>query len=291
MNRRLGVSTWIMAGAIGLIFLSPMAGAQADTRMLIRFGVVPQQSATTLATLWLPIMERLSNDTGYQVVFETQKDITTFAAGCAAGEYDLVYLNPFHYTVYAVNPGYRAIAKERDVKIHGIVVTRKDAPYQTMGDLSKMTLAFPSPTAFAATILTQDALRKKGISFTPHYVLSHDSVYLAVEKGLFPAGGGVVRTFENMRPEIRHNLRILYTTPGYTPHAFAASPRLESKVVQRLTNALVGLQDDEQGQALLQRVHFLNGLEPATDSDWDDIRTLDINPGDIANGGDGQRDN
>ena len=82
-------------------------------------------------------------------------------------------------------------------------------------------MAFPAPTAFAATILTQADLAANQVSFTPSYVSSHDSVYRSVAKGIYPAGGGVVRTFNNVAEEVRKQLRILWITKGYTPHAIA----------------------------------------------------------------------
>lgn len=63
----------------------------------------------------------------------------------------------------------------------------------------------------------------------PKYVSSHDSVYLNVAKGLFPAGGGVKRTFNNIPKETRKQFKVLWTTDPYTLHAIAARPDIESE--------------------------------------------------------------
>jgi len=52
-------------------------------------------------------------------------------------------------------------------------------------------------------------LSDNDIEFEPNYVKSHDSVYRAVAAGLFPAGGGVTRTFNSLDPAIREDLRII----------------------------------------------------------------------------------
>ena len=84
-----------------------------------------------------------------------------------------------------------------------------------------------------------------------------------------------MRTFNNTRPEVRDSLRVLWTTPGYTPHAIATHPRVEPEVVERLKTALLDMNSDPQGQALLKTINF-SGMESAQDQDWNDVRELNI---------------
>ncbi|MCP4598396.1 phosphate/phosphite/phosphonate ABC transporter substrate-binding protein [Neptuniibacter sp.] len=246
--------------------------AQAET---ITFGIVPQQSAKKLARLWTPISSYLSEKAGVEVLFSTAQDIPTFEKRLLAGEYDMAYMNPYHYTVFQQKPGYDAIAKQRDKRIKGIVVVHKDSPIQSLTELNGQTLSFPSPAAFAASVLPRAKMEKDGINITPKYVSSHDSVYLTVSRGLFPAGGGVMRTFNNTATEARENLRILWTTPAYTPHAIAVHPRVSQGVKEKLQQALLSMNEDEQGQALLKTINF-KGIETAKNKDWDDVRGLNI---------------
>jgi phosphonate transport system substrate-binding protein len=154
-------------------------------------------------------------------------------------------------------------------------VVAKDSDYQQLKDLNGMVLAFPSPAAFAASLLTRAHLRAENVLFTPKYVSSHDSVYRTVAKGLYGAGGGIIRTFDNVDPLIRTQLRILWTSHGYTPHAFANHPRVPAATVVTLQGAMVAMYRDEIGRDLLRAINF-NGIEPASDSDWDDVRALNI---------------
>jgi len=154
-------------------------------------------------------------------------------------------------------------------------VVRKDSPLESPRELDGATLAFPAPAAFAASVLPRAYLKGEGIAFTPRYVSSHDSVYRTVAKGLYPAGGGVVRTFNNVDPDVRDQLRILWKTKGYTPHAFAAHPRVPADVVERLTRAMLAMDGDAEGRTLLKSLST-KGFESATDSDWDDVRALGI---------------
>ncbi|UAB74073.1 phosphate/phosphite/phosphonate ABC transporter substrate-binding protein [Vibrio sp. SCSIO 43132] len=241
----------------------------------ITFGVVPQQSAKKLAAKWGPIFLYISKKTGHNIHFATAKDIPTFEKRLLNGEYDLAYMNPYHYTVFSQKPGYQAFAKQTDKKIKGIVVVPKDSELKDLAELSGSTLAFPSPAAFAASVLPRAKMQQEGISFSPQYVSSHDSVYLAVSKGIFPAGGGVMRTFNNTSPEVRSSLKVMWSTPGYTPHAFAALSTLDPQIVSSISNALQEMIADEEGKKLLKSINF-KGVSPAEDSDWDDVRSLEI---------------
>ena len=242
---------------------------------IISFGVVPQQSASKLAKLWVPIFQYLGRKTGYKILFKTAPNIPVFEQRLAAGEYDIAYLNPYHYTVFHRLPGYIAFAKQKNKKIQGILVVRKDSRYQDLNELAGETLAFPSPAAFASSVLIRAQFHKQHIPITPKYVTSHDSVYKAVAKGLYPAGGGVVRTFDGMESTVRDQLRILWRTDLFTPHAFAAHPRLGDEVVKNIQAAMLGMNEDAEGRQLLNNIRF-NGVETAQDEDWKDVRSLGI---------------
>ncbi|WP_420598223.1 phosphate/phosphite/phosphonate ABC transporter substrate-binding protein [Neptuniibacter sp.] len=264
MNKNLWIAV-ILSG----IFSSAL---QAET---ISFGIVPQQSAKKLAKLWTPINAYLSEKSGLKIQFATAQDIPTFEKRVLAGEYDLSYMNPYHYTVFNKKPGYRAIIKQKDKRIKGIVVVPMDSKLNTLQELDGLTLSFPSPAAFAASVLPRAKMAKDGINITPKYVSSHDSVYLTVSRGLFPAGGGVIRTFNNTDTSVKEKLKILWTTPEYTPHAFAVHPRLKPETVNKLQLALLSMNTDPVGKALLQTINF-KGMEAAEDEDWDDVRELNI---------------
>ncbi|GAB0149600.1 MULTISPECIES: phosphate/phosphite/phosphonate ABC transporter substrate-binding protein [Marichromatium] len=252
------------------LFVAPLAASATE----LSFGIVPQQSASTLARAWVPLLEALGARAGVALRFETAADIPTFERRLAQGEYDLAYMNPYHYTVFARDPGYRALARAEG-RLRGVLVVRADSPLREVGSLQGATLAFPAPAAFAASVLIRAELAQRGIAFTPRYVASHDSVYRTVSVGLYPAGGGVVRTLEALDPPRRAELRVLMTTQGYTRHAFASHPRVAPEVVARVREAMLGLAADAEGRALIETLGMPR-LVAAEDGDWDDVRALGI---------------
>ncbi len=257
-----------------LAFALPVWAQQTLT-----FAIVPQQSATQLAEAWTPVLAWLSDSSGVQLQFVTAPDVPSFEQRLLAGGYDIAYMNPYHYTVFSANPGYRALARAKGDRIKGIVVVQKDSPIKSLNDLNGKTLAFPTPAAFAASLLVQSELRGRGLAFTPKIVNSHNSVYRSVAKGLFPAGGGIPRTLELLDESVRSNLRVLWETREFTPHAIASRPGLDAAVLGRLWKAMREMGADPRGQELLKVIGF-TGFDQARDEDWNDVRSLKIRPED-----------
>jgi phosphonate transport system substrate-binding protein len=260
----------LTAAALLLLATGIAFGAERYT-----FGIVPQQSAVKTAQTWAPIVQHLGRATGATFVVKTEKDIPSFERQLQAGGYDFAYMNSYHYVSVHDESGYRAFAKARNKQIRGIVVLRKDSPVNSLQELAGEAIAFPAPGAFAASLLPRAELRKRGIPIRPVYVSSHDLVYLNVARGRYIAGGGVLRTLQNMDRETRAALRVLWTTDGHTPHAIASHPRVPDNVVTLVQRTLIGLDGSVAGKAMLQNLK-LEGFEAANDAAWDDIRQLEL---------------
>ena len=262
--------------ALIALCLTASPGLAADLPLegeVFTFGIVPQQSASRLAEMWGPFLSELSAQTGATFQFRTTRDIPTFEACLTSRAYDIAYMNPMHYAIFSQEPGYEAIARQSDVQLRGVIVARIGSEYAEISDLDGETLAFPSPGAFGASILNRALLSSEDIEFSPSYVSSHDSVYRSVAAGLMAAGGGVTRTFNSVDPEIRAQLAIIHETEGYTPHAIAVSDQIADDQAGLLQQALLDL--GATHPALVEGIG-MRGFEIAHDSDWDDVRALEM---------------
>lgn len=263
--------------ALALALLGATWPGRTTAQRIYSFGVVPQQAPALLAENWAPALAALSRKAGVELRFATAPDVPTFERRLAAGEYDLAYMNPYHFVVFNERPGYHALARARGERIKGLVVVRQDSTARTLQDLASKTLAFPTPAAFAASLLVQAELRRQRIPFMAQIVKSHNSVYRDVALGLYPGGGGVPRTLELIEDEVRKDLRVLWTSTDYTTHAIATHPALDPAVRARIWRAMAAMPADALEAEQLGRIGF-KGFEPARDADWDDIRRLDIAP-------------
>ena len=266
IKQRIGL--YVIAGMIASMSFS------VNATETYKFGIVPQQNGSRLSKLWTPILEYLETKTGYKFQFATARNIPTYEKRLLAGKYDFAYMNPYHYIQYQSLGGYNAFAKAKQKRLKGIVVVHKDSPYKSIEDLQNSEMAFPS-NAFAANLVPRAIMSRADINFSPKFVASHDSVYRNVAKRRYPAGGGVMRTYRNTPPEYRDNLRVLWTSDGYTPHAFAAHTRVPQHVIDEVQRAMLEMDRDPRGKALLKSIR-LKGIEAGQDMEWDDVRALNI---------------
>jgi len=85
----------------------------------------------------------------------------------------------------------------------------------------------------------------------------------------------VKRTFAATDPAVREQLRILWTTDRFTPHALAVHPRVPDALASDIQSVLATLDSPDDHPAVLGPIKF-NGWVPAGDADWDDVRALGL---------------
>ena len=239
------------------------------------FGIGPVQSATELAKRWVPFLQYLSEKSGVPLQFRTAKDLTTFQQQFGEGIFDFGLLNPYHYIVFNKSSGYTAFAREKDGRLFGLLVVKKDGPIRHVSQLSGKIIAFPSATSMAATWIQLNMLSEKNITVSKQYVNSMDSVYRSVVKGIFPAGGGESRTWGTCDPEVKNELRILWTSQAFPPFPFMFHPRVPREVVAKVLDAMKKMDSDPRGIVLLKAIN-LKGIERSTDADYDEMRKMNF---------------
>jgi len=217
-------------------------------------GVVPQFEQRKLHAIWKPIIEDLEKRTGITFILNSTLTIEKYEKAIERGEFDFVYLNPYHLVQVHDAQGYIPLVADK-VPLRGILVVRKDSPIRTPAELSGKEVAFPSPNAIGATLLPKADLNQLfQAAVRPLYVKTHSSVYLHVVKNLAAAGGGVEKTLQEQSEAIRGALRIIYTTRSFPSHPVAAHPRVPKDVRDRVRSALLAMNDSPEGRAMLQNV-------------------------------------
>lgn len=247
--------------------------AQVSSTQTYYLGIPPQQAPNEIAKRWTPFTHYLSRKTGLSIQLQTAKDIATFQDQLKQGQLDISFINPQTYIQVHQLAGYQAFAKERGGATKGLIIVRKDSLIQDVGQLDRLTMAFAGPTAFTATTLPRNYLKLRRVEVTPQYVVSIDSVYRAVAKGLFQAGGGEARTFGSLDPDLKKELRILWESKPLPPFPFFVHPRIPKDVVARIQRAFLTMDADTQGRAILQMLNF-KGFEAADDLDYDVVRKM-----------------
>lgn len=248
-----------------------VCGANAFT-----VAIVPQFTATVVERSWSPVIKELERLSGTPLSLRYYKNISDFEKGLLGGEIDFAYMNPYHVVMYKKN--YTPIIKDGKQKLSGILVVPIDSKYKNIKELNGKKIAFPSPNAFAASLLIRSQLKYvEKIDFEPLYVNTHTNVYKYVVIGDSDAGGGVNKTLKKESPDVQSRLRVLYTTPQTSPHPFCANKKVPEKTVKNVQQAFLRLIGANPGIAkVLENIEISEPVAADYMVDYANLEKLNI---------------
>ena len=225
---------------------------------VLKVGIVPQFDKTQLRYNWEPLLFLLAKKLNMKIRFVDSSSISEFEKKLEQGEFDLAYMNPYHFLAANKQQGYIPLVRDVGKSLRGILVARRDSDITNVKQLDGKIVAFPAPSAFAATMLTRTELQQQyGISVKPLYLESHTATYLHVLLGRSIAGAGVLNTYKKQPKDIQDALRVIYTTEQVVTHPIAVHPRLPEEKRNKIKSILLQLGNNVDGKAALARIPFI----------------------------------
>lgn len=259
----------------GLLWAVVTATPLAAEPPALTLAVVPRSPPAVTHRQWAPLVERLAADSGLPLRLRVYAGFPAFEADLRRGAPDLAFLNPYQQLIAHAAQGYVPLVRSGARPLTGVLVVRHDSPVRTLDDLNDRDIAFPHPTAFAASLYMRALLEdKEKIRFRASYLSTHANVYRHVILGRVAAGGGVNQTLEREPPETQRALRVIYVTPPVPPHPLSAHPRLPAAEREALVRAILALGQRDDGRALLQRVDLAEPLRADHRRDYEPLERL-----------------
>ncbi len=221
-------------------------------------GIVPQMQTTEIQSSWVPFLTELSKQTGVEFEIKYYATIPLFEKGLKNGEVDVAFMNPYHAVMAYDWKQYKPIIHDKKPLV-GILVVKKESPIRSIKELDKKSVAFPSPNAFAASLIMRALLKEdEKISITPVYVKTHSNVYRNVLFGLYPAGGGVNNTLSRENIGISSGLRVLYTTKPTASHPLCVSANMPQATVLKIRDTILKMGNNPAFKEMLNNIQVPN---------------------------------
>jgi len=247
---------------IGSALLPSLANAQASnclgdasvTKPYV-VSVVPQLPASETYSHWAPVLEAVGLASKQCFTLNISKTIPDFEVELLAGTPDFSYMNPYHQVMAYRRQAYRPLVADA-TPLTGIVVVRRDSGINKMDDLNGKQLAFPSPNAFAASLITRATLSQRGIDIKPLYVKTHSNVYRSVLQADVVAGGGVNTTLLREPEGLQSQLKVLFESAGYRAHPFSAHPRVPVAVQESVRKAFIAYAGTDAGKVAMNKAQM-----------------------------------
>lgn len=252
------LSRWILCCllAVGSFAAASQPSCVGDqhSSKIYTVSVVPQKPLSEIFAIWSPLLDRIGKKIDMCFSLTLQSNIQDFEGRVLTGEPDFAWMNPYHAVMVHKKLGYTPLVRDGKNLLSGILVVRQDSLAKSIEMLKNDRIAFPSPNAFAASLLIRALLDKNNVPFKPVYVKTHSNVYRATLIDDVAAGGGVNNTFSSEPVSLQNELRILYETPGYAAHPIMVNPRVSKADQVAFTEAFIALADHPSSEALLEKI-------------------------------------
>jgi len=241
-------------------------------------GIHPLHNPQRLMEVYGPIVEYMNiNLPEAHFRLEASHDYDEFDKKLDAGHFDFAMPNPYQ-TVRSLKHGYRVFGKMGDDQdFRGIILVRKDAGIHEVSDLKGKVVAYPAPTALAATMMPQYYLHTHGIDVTKdvetRYVGSQESAILNVLRGHVAAAATWPvpwKMFSAEHPEMADQLEVKWQTASLQNNGWVARKDVDPALVEKFKTLLFGLSNSEQGRRMLERLP-ISHFEPATDTTYQPV--------------------
>lgn len=275
---RIITRAWI--GLIVLCAVVPRIALAASEPIV--FGVFPRWNAQITMRDFTPLAALLERKLGRPVRIETDKDFDSFMRRVYAREFDVVHLNQLQYVRAHQTAGYRAIAKlceDPACTIKAILVTRRDAKLEKVGDLRGKIIAFGDPGAMVSHVLTKSLLLESALGpdqYRTIFTKNPPNALLAVYNGEADAAGVSMSVLQ--RPEIRQRIDVnqlhILAESRQIPHLpVAVRGDLDAQLARRIQQVLIELPQHSEGYSILQQMG-VQRLAAANDREYDIVRRL-----------------
>lgn len=136
----MGYNLRVVRLVFALLILAAVTAASAKTRASYVLAVIPSAPPVTMHTLWAPLAERLSRDTGFDINLKVYEKMSDFERDISKGAPDFIFVNPLQAVVAHEAQGYAPLVRGSR-RISAELVVRRDSPIRTIDDLSGRKIA------------------------------------------------------------------------------------------------------------------------------------------------------
>jgi len=237
-----------------------------------RLSVCPHDTAKN-SVGWFFLNTYLQRKLNCAIRFEPKDSFIQERADVLAGDYHVVYANPFSAAVFIQQLGFVPVARPMGLYDEAVLVRHADT-----AQAAHRPLRVASATdqliihALGLTLLERQGIAPDSCVFD--FVGTHVKAANAVVQGKADLAFVYNETWNGLAQLTRQSLvKVDETNSASAYHCFCVAPAWADRA-EALCAALCGLKDDEKGRALLADLHFPLGFEPLSLSDMQ--RTLQL---------------
>jgi phosphonate transport system substrate-binding protein len=271
---------FVRAAVVVILLLGMMVPRSA--RAEIKLGLLPRLSAMELTTMFTPLADYLSKETGEKVTLVIPKDFDAFKALVTSGQVDMGFSNPLVYVqLKHGSPSLEplGIASEKaGIKFRGIIIARKDSGINSLQDLKGKKLIFVEESSAAGHIFQMLTLSKAGLDVKTDFVKlpfakKHTNVAMAVFNKVADAGGIREDDLDKMKAVADLNqIKVVAYTDYYPNWPLFSTKKMGKPAAEKVKAALLKLRPNSPEARQVTGPAKITGFAPVADKDYDLLR-------------------
>ncbi len=262
---------------------APQKAALGTAENPIIWVLTPSQDTQKVLAGAEPIAQYVQDKTGLVIKPKIPTDYSAQIEAMCSGEAQMGALNTFGY-VLASKKGCADVAlasvRYGSTSYAGQIITRPDTGIKSLKDLVGKTFCRPDPESTSGWVMPK--LMMLGAGIDPDKDLKqivdtggHDATVLAVYNGDCDAGA----TFEDARvlvaksyPDVNDKVVVISTSPPIPNDNISFTPDFPKDMREKIVNALLTLNDTDEGKAMLKGLFSWQGLKKVDDHFYDGFR-------------------
>jgi phosphonate transport system substrate-binding protein len=294
LSRRAFVGA-LSAGALALLCVAPVRAQSCEDPKVLKFSIIPTQETIRELTLYKPVIDLLSKNTGKKVEFYMPTSYSSVVEALMGKWVDVATLGPESYVIaHNKEPSIEVFAtysKKKDgVQEAGpgyksLLITKKGSKFTTIESLkgSVMLLVDPASTSGA---LIPDTVFVKQVTHVPNkdyfsrvaFSGGHDLSTFAVADGkadaAFVASHRFMNTVATGKVKVE-DFNYLWQSPLLPQDPFVYRGTLCPALKEQIANTFLNLNSTPEGKAYLDNVGS-DRFVKMTDKDYDIIREAGV---------------
>ena len=249
--RKLVIKAGLAMLAMGISAVSNAASGNA--LMGISEGVAEQASFSEMQEKYRGLSEYLGRTLKRKVTIESSQNFKTALASLEKERYDLMFVRPSNIAGRAIRDNkYQLVAMAKGEFTANFIV-RKDHPFKKPEDVLNQRIAMPEEGSLMSLtgVATLRDLGGDPKKLSIHYSRYQEAVAFMVEKNF--ADVGVVAPAQAKAWEKKEGVT-LFKSKKLPFWSIIASSKMSAAEVAAMREALIGMENTEEGQAILKKI-------------------------------------
>lgn len=281
----------LIAGALSLPM--PAAAQQCENPPALRFSIIPTEETIQELTLYKPIVDLLSKNTGKKIEFYMPTSYASVIEAMLGNWVDIAVHGPASYVignersrnieVFATYAKSKGIFQQEGPGYHAVLIAKKGSRFTDIRALKGAVVALADPASTSGNLLPRvefaDQIGKVELEDYFGRVVysgSHDKSAVAVAEGKADAAFVATHRLDNV---IQRNLAkaddftVLWTSRLVPQDPFTYRAQLCADIKQKIRDTFLNLHNEPSAAKFLQNLQSVKFV-PMESKDYDIIRDL-----------------